>query len=318
MISVLATYFSKNLTLAVAIASSGVGIGTFIYPPLIMGLDSMYSWRGCTLILAAITLNICVCAAIIAPKNNPNKEIKPAPSTEDNYNVERVCDTSIFTNLNFTILCMNQLLYCFGHSILYVHFGEYAITMGVEEDHSVLLFSIIGISNLAGKIILGVISRFSFVNCILLYALTITTAGLLMLTIPIQTLYATLIASSIIFGVCSSAFGVLPPAIVCRFLGQNELPTGYGILCIFSAIGILPGAPIAGLLFDYTNHYMGSFYLGGSMIVISGISMVIPYIRTRHRLSHEQRAIDGTDLKKQSLLNVSADNNDNEILTNIA
>lgn len=40
-------------------------IGTFIFPPVIQLLIDTYGWRGCTVILAGVFLNICVCGALM-------------------------------------------------------------------------------------------------------------------------------------------------------------------------------------------------------------------------------------------------------------
>ncbi|CAH1783888.1 unnamed protein product [Owenia fusiformis] len=326
-ITVLAVYFSKNLTLAVGLSSSGVGIGMFLYPPLITTLTAIFGWRGCMLILAAITFNICVCGAIMRPKNisdDPTRRMKDdmhddieyksvAEATDDttvkNVSTETtVFNARVFLNLNFMIMCMTNFLYCIGHSILYVHFAEYAITIGIEPEQAAFLFSIIGFSNLVGKFIFGALStiRHPCTNVILLYGSTFAITGLLMLTVPLQNVYPLLVSFAVVFGMCSAAFGVFAPEIVRKFLGQKDLSTGYGLLCICCAAGILPGAPIAGMMFDRTQQYAGSFYLGGTVIALSGISMLIPYIRTRNiDTQNDDEDVSTDDFIRQSLLDVA-------------
>jgi len=57
---IVAYYFDKKRSLATRLSVCGSGIGTFIFAPLNHELLSYYGWRGCTLILAGLFLNLCV------------------------------------------------------------------------------------------------------------------------------------------------------------------------------------------------------------------------------------------------------------------
>lgn len=60
-----AYYFDKRRSFATGISVCGSGIGTFIFPPIIQYLITEYGWRGCTVLLAGIFLNMCVCGALM-------------------------------------------------------------------------------------------------------------------------------------------------------------------------------------------------------------------------------------------------------------
>ncbi|XP_025190715.1 uncharacterized protein LOC112591196 [Melanaphis sacchari] len=57
---IVAYYFDKKRSLATGLSVCGSGIGTFVFAPLNHELLSYYGWRGCTLILAGLFLNLCV------------------------------------------------------------------------------------------------------------------------------------------------------------------------------------------------------------------------------------------------------------------
>lgn len=60
-----AYYFDKRRSFATGISVCGSGIGTFIFPPIIQYLIQEYGWRGCTVLLAGIFLNMCVCGCLM-------------------------------------------------------------------------------------------------------------------------------------------------------------------------------------------------------------------------------------------------------------
>ena len=62
---IVAYYFDKRRSFATGISVCGSGIGTFIFPPIIQYLIAEYGWRGCTVLLAGIFLNMCVCGALM-------------------------------------------------------------------------------------------------------------------------------------------------------------------------------------------------------------------------------------------------------------
>lgn len=60
-----AFWFDKRRTLAVGLAASGTGIGTFAFAPLTDWLLYEFGWRGTTMILGGIFLNCCVCGMLM-------------------------------------------------------------------------------------------------------------------------------------------------------------------------------------------------------------------------------------------------------------
>lgn len=62
---IVAYYFDKKRSFATGISVCGSGIGTFIFPPIIQYFIDEYGWRGCTVLLAGILLNMCVCGALM-------------------------------------------------------------------------------------------------------------------------------------------------------------------------------------------------------------------------------------------------------------
>lgn len=60
-----AFWFDKRRTLAVSLASCGIGFGTVIYSPLTNFLIQLYDWRNTLVLLAGTVLNMCVCGALM-------------------------------------------------------------------------------------------------------------------------------------------------------------------------------------------------------------------------------------------------------------
>jgi len=55
------TYFEKRRTLASSIAVTGVSIGVFVFPMLLIFLEDSFALKGLFFTLAGICLVICLC-----------------------------------------------------------------------------------------------------------------------------------------------------------------------------------------------------------------------------------------------------------------
>lgn len=62
---IVAYYFEKRRSLATGLSVCGSGIGTFLFAPLTTFLVTEYGWRGTTLILAGLFLNMAVCGTLM-------------------------------------------------------------------------------------------------------------------------------------------------------------------------------------------------------------------------------------------------------------
>lgn len=71
-------YFDRRRAMATGIAVCGSGIGTFIFPPFMNFLLSLYGWRGSLMILAGISLHCCIFGALMRPlvASTPKKSKK--------------------------------------------------------------------------------------------------------------------------------------------------------------------------------------------------------------------------------------------------
>ena len=67
----------------------------------------------------------------------------------------------VFTDSNFIFLSLNVLLFCFGLSVVFTHIVAYSASVGRNPNEINTILSALGISNLLGRILLGVIGNSS-------------------------------------------------------------------------------------------------------------------------------------------------------------
>lgn len=104
---IVAYYFDKKRSFATGLAVCGSGIGTFIFAPFIQFLLNEYGWRGTTLILAGLFLNLAVCGAVmrdlpwtskklknLAKERKKNRNLKRKKGSSDSFSVSNSTNTA--------------------------------------------------------------------------------------------------------------------------------------------------------------------------------------------------------------------------------
>ncbi|KAK6195144.1 hypothetical protein SNE40_000628 [Patella caerulea] len=264
-ISAVTFCFDRRRNIATGIAVTGVGLGTLTFPPFIAYLVERYTWRGSFLIIGGLCLNLCVCGALIRPIRSLRK-LKSRNSF----------DVSIFKKATYWSVCANSFLICFGMSVTYIHLTAFAKDSGINLEESTLLISSIGVSNLIGRLILGVLGQHPRVNLVLLYMSSFVIAGISVFISPFWKTFVGLLILALTFGFFTAGIGTLFAPILAKLLGLRRFAGGYGCVSLFSAVGQVLGGPIAGLLFDLTGTYSASFWTGGLTLLASSACMVLP------------------------------------------
>ena len=60
-------YFNKRRGVAVGLATSGGGVGSFIFPPMVEKMLGYYGYQGTFLILSGIISNFMICGFLFRP-----------------------------------------------------------------------------------------------------------------------------------------------------------------------------------------------------------------------------------------------------------
>ncbi|KAE8604768.1 hypothetical protein XENTR_v10014821 [Xenopus tropicalis] len=69
-------YFQKRRALAQGLSTTGTGFGTFLITVLLKYLCRELGWRNAMIIQGAVTLNLCVCGALMRPLDHDEEHLK--------------------------------------------------------------------------------------------------------------------------------------------------------------------------------------------------------------------------------------------------
>ena len=150
------------------------------------------------MITSALMLHMCACAMLIMrSRNNQREEIsksKPIQETikTDVHNPE-VADLSsdestlkiiacLFSNFHFDLLLINAASVISGAAVVYTQVVAYAESQGISPSLGRLIVSLVGLSNLIGKLSLSALSQHPRIYSIVLYLAAGAVAGELFLS----------------------------------------------------------------------------------------------------------------------------------------
>jgi len=223
-----------------AIALSGVGLGTALMSYLITSLLSRYGWRQAYTIVAALGVVAYLMCLLLLDDNNV--AVPASKSTE-----KRVIDWSIFKRLYVA-----NLLSTIIQHVPFVFLVTYARSLGSDEVSSSLLIGTIGVSNVIGRLGLGIISpkyrvvplyKASMLAMALVYVLWFGSAYL-------GPAFYALVAFACIFGFFYGLYLASFPGVLAEFFGVRNLGFVMGRSYTAGGVGAVIGLPLLGFMLD--------------------------------------------------------------------
>ena len=170
-ITILQTYFYKNYQGAVAIAGGGTALGVFLFPVALAHLEEHFAWKGMSLILAGVTLNICLCGTVFAPVMDD--------SPQRRTDLVKLFNPSICRSPAFIgAICCN-LVWGVGISIIYTYLPGYSVWTGEEWMDGVMLIAVSGISALSSRTIFEIFNRSAKLDSVSVFLCTVAITMLL-------------------------------------------------------------------------------------------------------------------------------------------
>lgn len=229
-------YFIHGRFEALSAVVAGVGAGIITFPMLIRQLLIFFDWRGSMLILAGVALNLCVCGVIMKPAGN-EKDMKLMP----------MLSCFPLRHPLFHGMCLANLFWSFGSTIIYMYLPSYAMTQGTSFETSMFLMSCVGISSFSSRMIfafMGPNSTLDDVTSILCsVVLGVVVTGICPLLFDN---FSGQIGYTILFGFYSGYWTTFLSQVSSELLGPDYIAQGNGYLSFMIAFGALLGGPLTG------------------------------------------------------------------------
>ncbi|KAF9355801.1 hypothetical protein BGX26_006087 [Mortierella sp. AD094] len=258
-IAVPSHHFIKKRGLATGIAVSGVGAGG----PII----SAYIGHSELLLFCAL---LCVEGKNYIDVGQPRNE---KPTNDEKYEKHKLDEAGkaledkpsffaalkVFKDPRFMSLSLAQFM-----------ISPYAVFIGISAERGALILGLLNGASFVGRIMLGLVSDYVS-NAKVLLACAWCTAFTVLVLWTVSHSFGLLLLMGLMFGFFAGGYVSLVPVAVAQSFGTKQMASTIGLMYTAGVLGVLRGAPLAGLLLDITQP--NTSYL--PVTLASGLAMTV-------------------------------------------
>jgi len=260
LMATVTTWFDRHRSLAVSLVSAGMGVAPMTVAPIAAVLVSTYDWRFAQLSIGLAAWALLLPTAFL---------VRRAPIESDNRRESRADEAQMtvrqaLTSPQFAILASTYFLCCATHSGPLFHTVSYAISCGLPVIVAVSIYSVEGLSGLAGRIVFGLLgdkfgAKRTFVSGLIVQAIA---AGSYLFARQQSEFYAV----AVVFGFAYAGVMPLYAVLVRENFPLPIIGTIVGATSMASSLGMALGPLAGGVIFDtygtYGPLYVGTFLTG--------------------------------------------------------
>jgi MFS family permease len=260
LMATVTTWFDRHRSLAVSLVSAGMGVAPMTVAPIAAVLVSTYDWRFSELSIGLAAWALLLPTAFL---------VRRAPLQSNNLRESRVDEAQMtarqaLASPQFAILASTYFLCCATHSGPLFHTVSYAISCGLPVIAAVSIYSVEGLSGLAGRIVFGLLgdkfgAKRTFVSGLIVQAIA---AGSYLFARQQSEFYAV----AVLFGFAYAGVMPLYAVLVRENFPLPIIGTIVGATSMASSLGMALGPLAGGVIFDtygtYGPLYVGTFLTG--------------------------------------------------------
>src|SRR5438067_6822663 len=262
-------WFTRHRSLAVALVSAGLSLGSATAAPLARWLITSYDWRTAMLVLGDLAWLVIIPSALLVrePPPLPTAAVVPATAAEGpELTVAQALRTPQFAAIALTFFAC-----CAAHSGPIFHMVTYAIDHGVPAMAAATVLSAAGVASLGGKIICGLVAERVGAKRVLVAGLALQAVAVSLYLFTRET--ASFYALALMFGFAYGGVMPLYAILVREYFGARIMGTIFGAVGFVSTLGMALGPWAGGWLYDtlggYFWLYIGSFGIGLGAVAIA-------------------------------------------------
>ena len=269
--STVTKWFTARRGLAVALVSSGIGLGILLISPLARALTSAWDWRIAMLVLGDIAWVVIIPTALLIRDDVGNASTPAAAVPARDYSGGQVLKAP-----QFWAIALTHFACCAAHSGPIFHMVTHATDQGVPAMAAATVLGVSGLSSIAGRIGGGLVADRIGVKRTLIAGLVLqaTIIAAYLLAREVWTFYAL----ALVFG---TAYGGVMPlyALVTReYFGEKVMGTAYGAVFLISSLGMGIGSLAGGVIYDRLGAYAW-LYVGSALVASMAVVLAFTFRR---------------------------------------
>ncbi len=267
-------WFDRQRSLAVSLVSAGMGVAPMTVAPIAARLVSTYDWRFSQLLIGLAVWLLLIPAAFLVRRapglvGGPVGTHTAGRAAEPGMTVR-----AALTSPQFGVLALTYFLCCATHSGPLFHTVSYAISCGLSVAAAVSIYSVEGLSGLAGRIVFGLLgdkfgAKRTFVSGLLLQAAAV---GCYFFVREQFEFYFVAVA----FGFAYAGVMPLYAVLVRENFPLPIIGTVVGAASMASSLGMALGPLAGGIIFDRFGTY-GWLYICSVVLGLAAAAVMLTF-----------------------------------------
>jgi MFS family permease len=263
-------WFIQHRSLAVALVSAGIGLGSTTIAPLARWLITTYDWRMALLVLGVIAWVLIIAAGLLIRRPPAAQSgLAAAARGEREFTVSAALRTP-----QFAAIALTHFACCVAHSGPIFHMVTDAMDCGVAPMAAATVIGVAGLASVGGRVICGLFAdRFG--------AKEVLIAGLMVQAVAIS-LYlvvrdlSSFYALSVLFGLAYGGIMPLYATLVREYFGAKIMGTVFGAVAMLSTLGMAVGPWVGGWIYDNLGGYFW-LYIASCMIGLGAVAIAFTF-----------------------------------------
>ncbi|XP_075535622.1 monocarboxylate transporter 13-like [Dermacentor variabilis] len=201
----------------------------------------------------------------------------------------------LLSDAAFRVFSLSRVFCGIGYSVPYLFLTSRAVAeLGVSETDASFLLSVVGFTNVVGRVVIGAASDRLGAYRMWLFICCIMVCGLSTVLSVLSRTYAELQVYAATYGVAGGGFITLSSVVVVDMVGLDRLTNAYGLCLLCLGVAALVGPPLNGWVHDVSGSYAPGFILAGVSMYAAGVVLIgVPYLQSRKAgRRHPSRADD--------------------------
>jgi MFS family permease len=264
-------WFTQHRSLAVALVSAGIGLGSTTIAPLSRWLITAYDWRTALFVLGIIAWVLITAAGLLVRKPPVVAQTAGAAGAraEREFTVAQALMTPQFAAIGLT-----HFACCVAHSGPIFHMVTDAIDCGVAPMAAATVIGVAGLSSVGGRVLCGLLAdRFGAKETLI--------AGLMVQAVAIS-LYlfvrdiSAFYALGMLFGLAYGGIMPLYATLVREYFGAKIMGTVFGAVAMLSTLGMAVGPWAGGWIYDNLGGYFW-LYIASCAIGLGAVAIATTF-----------------------------------------
>ena len=270
--STISRWFIKRRGMMMGIIVSGIGIGTFIMPPIANWLITTYSWRNSYLVVGIAVLLLMVVAAQFLRHDPRQMGLSPygeseAGKSSSHLSIGGLSLSQAISTRQFWMVCAMYFCWGFAAQLVIVHIVPHATDLAVPTAQAASVLALVGGISVAGRLGLGgasdrIGSKTTAVICFILLSVAL-------LWLPLARELWMFYLFAVVYSLGYGGLVALQTLLIADLFGVISLGVILGMIIFIGALGEAVGPAVGGWIFDVTGSYRWAFLASALLCILA-------------------------------------------------